>query len=134
METNLLDRMLNDYQAAGIAVTITLQNKIRVSGVIKAFDSYIILIEGQKREIVYRHAMSSLAAGAGDVQKTIPAAAPARVKTTPSPQLKARHDKHDKNKHPQAKPSFTGSNGETSINNSMKEGLLKWMQEQKAAK
>lgn len=130
METNLLDRMLNDYQAAQIAVTVTLQNKIRISGIIKAFDSYIILIEGQKREIVYRHAMSSLTAGTGDLQKKLPGAAPARSKSAPLQPFKKAHEK----KPPQAQPSFTGSNGETSINNSMKEGLLKWMQEQKAAK
>ena len=49
METNLLDRMLNSYLAGQIPVTITLQNKIRVSGKIRAFDSYVIVMEGQKR-------------------------------------------------------------------------------------
>jgi RNA chaperone Hfq len=58
MECNLLDRMLNSYLESQMPVTITLQNKIRVSGKIRAFDSYVIVVEGQKREIVYRHAVS----------------------------------------------------------------------------
>ena len=62
METNLLDRMLNDLLGpTQDTVTVTLQNKIRVSGKIKAFDSYVIIMEGQKREILYRHAVSCLA-------------------------------------------------------------------------
>ncbi len=60
METNLFDRMLNTYMTEQTAVTLTLQNKIRISGKIKAFDSYVVVMEGQKREILYRHAISSL--------------------------------------------------------------------------
>ncbi|OGW49199.1 MAG: hypothetical protein A2078_15090, partial [Nitrospirae bacterium GWC2_57_9] len=62
METNLLDRMLNAYQESKTAINIQLQNKVRVSGRIMAFDSYIIVMEGQKREIVYRHAVASITA------------------------------------------------------------------------
>lgn len=61
METNLLDRMLSSYMAEQSPVTVTLQNKIKVSGKIKAFDSYVILMEKPKREILYRHAISSIA-------------------------------------------------------------------------
>ena len=73
METNLLDRMLNTYLTELTPVTITLQNKIRVSGKIKAFDSYVIIMEGQKREIVYRHAVSSLCSAVQEEQKRQPA-------------------------------------------------------------
>ena len=62
METNLLDRMLNTYLTSRSPVTITLQNKIRVSGRINAFDSYVIVLENQKREILYRHAVSCITA------------------------------------------------------------------------
>ena len=44
METNLLDRMLSAYQEAQVPVTVTLQNNIRVSGRIRAFESYVIMM------------------------------------------------------------------------------------------
>ena len=133
METNLLDRMLDTYQSEQTDVTVTLQNKIRVSGKIRAFDSYVIVMEGQKRQILYRHAVSCLAPYAASEQKKrlAPAAKPrpAQVKPTAkpvkSPPQKAR---------PQPQTLLSAAAEESGINNSMKEGLLKWIQEQKAAK
>jgi RNA chaperone Hfq len=130
METNLLDRMLNTYLAAQTPVTVTLQNKIRMSGKIKAFDSYVIVLEGQKREIVYRHAVSCLAPHTPDEQKrSVPASRPAQAKPAAKP---SKPPMQTSRQQPQA--ALSASAGETSINNSMKEGLLRWMQEQKAAK
>ncbi len=74
METNLLDRMLETYLTEQTPVTVTLQNKIRVSGRIKAFDSYVIVMEDQKQEILYRHAVSCLSPLAQAEQKRQPAA------------------------------------------------------------
>lgn len=131
MEANLLDKMLDMYLEGRTPVTVTLQNKIRISGKIKSFDSYVIVIEGQKEEIVYRHAVSSLAPLVPEEQKRQPAAVrPAPAKTMPPrPARTASH--RPRPAHPQA---LSASAGEQSINNSMKEGLLRWMEEQKAAK
>jgi host factor-I protein len=60
METNLLDKMLDSYLARKTPVIIVLQNNHRVSGRIRPFDSYVIVMENQKNEIVYRHAVSSI--------------------------------------------------------------------------
>lgn len=131
MEANLLDKMLDMYREGQTPVTVTLQNKIRVSGKIKSFDSYVIIIEGQKREIVYRHAVSSLAPHAPEEQKQQPAVIrPASVKTLPPRPAKVVSHK-PRPAHPQA---LSASAGEQSINSGMKEGLLRWMEEQKAAK
>ncbi len=133
METNLLDRMLNTYLTEQTPVTITLQNKIRVSGKIKAFDSYVIIMEDPKREIVYRHAVSSLSPAAQEEQKRQPAqqrpvaGKPAVV----SPRPQKGVERKPRPMHQQ--PSLSASSGEP-INSSMKDGLLKWMQEQKASK
>ncbi len=129
METNLLDRMLTTYLSSKVSVTITLQNKIRVSGTIKAFDSYVILMEGQKREIVYRHAVSSVVASAVEEPKKRQTAPSSPEKQASRP---ARTPPHKPRSSQQA--ALSASSSETSINNSMKEGLLKWMQEQKATK
>ena len=130
METNLLDRMLNSYLAARALVTVTLQNKIRMTGKVKAFDSYVIVLDGQKREILYRHAVSSITTASQEEPKRTapsPKPAPARV---PSRKTKTEHRARPS----QFQPSLSASSGDTNINSSMKEGLLKWIQEQKAAK
>jgi len=121
--------MLNAYLLEQTPVTLTLQNKIRVSGKIKAFDSYVIIIESQKREILYRHAVSSLALAFQEEQKrqSVPAS-PAPAKTASRPQKSTTH-KHRPVQNP---TPLSLSPAEQSINNGMKEGLLKWMQEQKA--
>ncbi len=132
METNLLDRMLDTYLTGRIPVTMTLQNKVRISGIIKAFDSYIILMEGQKREIVYRHAISSISSAVAGEQKQKHAAAdPASSPSLDSPQTAKHAPQKRGTKHVQP-PSPAAK--QQNLNNTLKDGLLKWMQEQKAAK
>jgi RNA chaperone Hfq len=134
METNLLDRMLNTYLTEQTPVTVTLQNKIRVSGKIKAFDGYVIIMEGQKREILYRHAISTLSPAAQEEQKRPPAQQrPAARKPVVAPNPKSEKSTAHKPRPTQQRPALSASAGEP-INSSMKDGLLKWMQEQKAAK
>ena len=131
METNLLDRMLNTYLAAQTPVTVTLQNKTRVSGRIKAFDSYVIVMQDLKSEIVYRHAISCITLRAPGEQKSISAS---QKPAQPKPAVRPVRTAPQKPRAPQQQTALAASSGEPSINNSMKEGLLKWMREQKAAK
>jgi RNA chaperone Hfq len=134
METNLLDRMLSTYLTEQTPVTVTLQNKIRVSGRIKAFDGYVIIMEGLKREILYRHAISTLSLAVQDEpirqtsQQRAAVGKPAAA-LNPKPQKNAVR----KTQPVQQQPSLSASASEP-INSSMKDGLLKWIQEQKAAK
>ncbi len=136
METNLLDKMLGVYRDGRTPVTVVLQNKTRISGTIAAFDSYVIVMESRKREIVYRHAIASLApfvAGrdqAGDAkiehhQRPAPKPAPVQAATPPRPAAKQRT--------PRPAPRQDAPR-EPSLNTGMKEGLLRWMREQKAGK
>jgi RNA chaperone Hfq len=135
METNLLDRMLSTYMAERSSVTVTLQNKIKVSGKIKAFDSYVIMMEKPKREILYRHAISSITLHLQEEVKQAPAATPRQALTSrPAPvKTPARPTKPAVPKHRPQQPTAPAA-PEQNISNSMKEGLLRWMQEQKAAK
>lgn len=129
METNLLDRMLSTYLTSRTPISITLQNKIRVSGTVKAFDSYVIVLEGQKREIVYRHAVSCITSAVPEEPKRpILAAKPAPSRVPP------RHPRSEHRLKPSQPQQILSAPSSDSINSSMKEGLLKWMQEQKAAK
>ena len=137
METNLLDKMLSAYHSQKTPVTIVLQNKARITGRISTFDSYVIVMENQKHEIIYRHAISSLLPFVAAEQpqnrehkvvqarpaprqapKTAGRATPAAAKSRPS---RPEH----------AAPAAPSESG---LNTGMKEGLLRWMQEQKAGK
>ena len=134
METNLLDRMLSSYMTERSSVTITLQNKIKVSGKIKAFDSYVIMMEKPKREILYRHAVASIALHLQEEVKYVPAAPRPALTSRPSPmKTTTRPAKPAAPKpRPQQQPAPVAS--EQNVSTSMKDGLLRWMQEQKAAK
>ncbi|MGC1455577.1 MAG: RNA chaperone Hfq [Nitrospirota bacterium] len=131
MEINLLDRMLDTYLTGRTSVTVTLRNKIRVSGRIKAFDSYVIIMDGTKQEILFRHAVMSLSSLSPEEHKRPPATSrPALAKAAPP-----RPAKSVSRQPRQAQPQTTLPPSATeSLNNSMKDGLLRWMQEQKAAK
>lgn len=139
METNLLDRMLETYLHEQTPVTVVLQNKIRVTGKIRAFDSYVIVMDDQKREILYRHAVSSLSSFVHEEQKRQPAASrPAPAKTAPATPPRVAPHKPSHKPSPKPRPTqpqaLSASAGDPGLSNSMKDGLLKWMQEQKAAK
>lgn len=132
METNLLDKMLGSYLKDQVPVTLTLQNKIHVSGKIKAFDSYVIVMDGRKNEIVYRHAVSCLAPS-GREERTQPVA----LKTTPikPASIPAKYPSQSSPKPKTVKPAprMAAAPSEPGIGNTMKEGLMKWMQEQKVS-
>lgn len=136
METNLLDKMLSTYQSQKTPVTIVLQNKARISGRIGSFDSYVIIMDKPKSEIVYRHAIASLlpftAAERPREQKTEqvkPVPRPASQPAKYPPQASAKR----KPQRPAA-PKAAAASSEPGLNNGMKEGLLRWMQERKAGK
>ena len=140
METNLLDKMLSSYLSQKMPVTIVLQNKNRVSGKIRMFDSYVIVMENQKNEIVYRHAISSLLPGSSAVpvrqpreqrgEQAKPASKPAQ-KAANYPKQASAKGRSSRPTPPSAAAAVTPDSG---LSNSMKEGLLRWMQEQKAGK
>lgn len=125
--------MLDTYLTGRTSVTVTLRNKIRVSGRIKAFDSYVIIMDGHKQEILYRHAVTCVSPLPQEEHKRQPASsrpAPPAKTAPPRPEKSASHQPRQTQPQPQAlSPSATEN-----LNNSMKDGLLKWMQEQKAEK
>ncbi len=138
MEQNLLDRMLDSYQQSGTPLTITLQNGTRIYGIIDRFDSYVIMMKNEKNDIVYRHAISFLApTGERNRHKEPDTQAAAghtdprqrNDRPAPAPQRQERRRGQEQMKHKDNK-----SNGDVCINSSMKDGLLKWIEVQKASK
>lgn len=135
MEVNLLDRMLAEYQDRKAPVTIMLQNRIRISGRIRSFDSYVIVLENQKNEIVYRHAVSSIARQAVAAEHAkIPQRRPEHVQARPAAQRPHKAAAPAVRQKPVQQPSRAAAQPDSAINTGMKEGLLRWMQGQKASK
>jgi host factor-I protein len=140
METNLLDKMLSSYLSQKTPVLIVLQNNYHVSGRIRMFDSYVIVMENHKNEIVYRHAVSSILPAPAAEQAHKPReqrAEQAKPATRPAPKA-ANYPKQTAAKsrpsRPAPKVAAAASASDPGLTNSMKEGLLRWMQEQKAGK
>jgi host factor-I protein len=136
MDVNLLDKMLTAYREQKTPVTIVLQNKARVSGKVQAFDNYVIVLENGRNEIVYRHAISSLSPGTA-VEQTRPAQQrPEQAIPAPRPAKQAAPASHKQKagKTVPLAPKTSAASAEHNINTGMKEGLLRWMREQKASK
>ncbi|MER3413891.1 MAG: RNA chaperone Hfq [Armatimonadota bacterium] len=60
--TNLQDMFLNQVRKEGIPVTIYLLGGVRISGVVRGFDAFTILLEspGKPLELVYKHAVCAI--------------------------------------------------------------------------
>lgn len=131
MDPNLLDRMLDRYHAERIAVTVTLQNRIRITGRIRAFDSYVILMDNAKNDILFRHAVSSLSQAQAEERKQqthAAAAAPAR----PAAVRPARSAPRNPRPGISTIAKHAPAAGKEGISNTMQDGLQRWMQMQKA--
>ena len=132
MDVNLLDKMLTAYKDKGTPVTVVLQNRARVTGKVRAYDNYVLILDGQRTEIVYRHAVSSLltASAAAAAERPAPQrTAPAKPAPRPAKPQAAAAKQREQRHAPKAALA-----AEPSLNTGMKEGLLRWMQEQKASK
>ncbi len=60
---NLQDAFLNHVRREGIPVTVYLVNGYQMKGAVKGFDSFtIMLTDGAKQDLVYKHAISTITA------------------------------------------------------------------------
>ena len=58
---NLQDVFLNQARKDKIAVTIFLMNGYQFKGIVKGFDSYIVVLDCEgKQYVVYKHAISTI--------------------------------------------------------------------------
>ena len=58
---NLQDVFLNQARKDYIGVTIFLTNGFQFKGIVKGFDSYIVILECDgKQNLVYKHAISTI--------------------------------------------------------------------------
>ena len=58
---NLQDVFLNQARKDRIPITIFLMNGFQFKGLVKGFDSYIVILECEgKQDMVYKHALSTI--------------------------------------------------------------------------
>ena len=59
---NLQDAFLNRARAERVPVTLFLMNGSQLRGVLRAFDSYTVVIDSDgKQQLIYKHAISTIA-------------------------------------------------------------------------
>ncbi len=57
---NLQDIFLNQMRKEKIPVTMYLINGARLTGTIKGFDNFVILLKQENQQLVYKHAISTI--------------------------------------------------------------------------
>ena len=59
---NLQDAVLNEVRRDKVPVTLFLMNGFQLRGVLRAFDSFtVVLVTDGKQQMIYKHAISTLA-------------------------------------------------------------------------
>lgn len=59
---NLQDAFLNRARAERVPVTLFLMNGFQLRGVLRAFDSYTVVIDSDgKQQLIFKHAISTIA-------------------------------------------------------------------------
>lgn len=60
-QKNLQDTFLNYARTERIPITVYLTNGFQFKGIVRGFDSYVILLESDgKQNLVYKHAVSTV--------------------------------------------------------------------------
>ena len=61
-EISLQDRMLSALRQQGQNTTVFLTNGFQMRGIIRGFDSFIVILESDgKQQMIYKHAISTIA-------------------------------------------------------------------------
>lgn len=57
---NLQDHYLNQLRKEKIPVIVYLTNGVRLKGLVKAFDNFVILLKESNQSLIYKHAISTI--------------------------------------------------------------------------
>ncbi|MCD8117727.1 MAG: RNA chaperone Hfq [Oscillospiraceae bacterium] len=59
---NLQDSFLNQARRERVLVTVFLMNGFQLRGVIRGFDSFVVMVDSDgKQQMIYKHAISTVA-------------------------------------------------------------------------
>lgn len=57
---NLQDNYLNQLRKDKIPVVVYLTNGVRLKGIIKRFDNFVIILKENNQSLIYKHAISTI--------------------------------------------------------------------------
>ncbi|MCL4536691.1 MAG: RNA chaperone Hfq [Nitrospirae bacterium] len=57
---NLQDSFLNQLRKEKIPVVVYLTNGVRLKGIVKGFDSFVVLLKEANEQLIYKHAISTI--------------------------------------------------------------------------
>jgi host factor-I protein len=57
---SLQDNFLNQLRKEKMPVVIYLTNGVRLKGVVKGFDNFVILLKESTQQLIYKHAVSTI--------------------------------------------------------------------------
>ncbi|MDA8090320.1 MAG: RNA chaperone Hfq [Nitrospiraceae bacterium] len=57
---SLQDAYLNRLRKEKVPVVIYLTNGIRLRGIIKGFDNFVVMLKGSTSQLIYKHAISTI--------------------------------------------------------------------------
>lgn len=57
---NLQDNYLNQLRKEKMPVIVYLTNGVRLKGVVKGFDNFVILLRESTQQLIYKHAVSTI--------------------------------------------------------------------------
>jgi host factor-I protein len=57
---SLQDNFLNQLRKEKMPVVIYLTNGVRLRGVVKGFDNFVILLKESTQQLIYKHAVSTI--------------------------------------------------------------------------
>ena len=60
MANNLQDNFLNQIRKDRTPVVVYLTNGVRLKGVIKGFDNFVIVLKEATQQLIYKHAVSTI--------------------------------------------------------------------------
>ncbi len=60
MSNNLQDNFLNQLRKDKTPVVVYLANGVRLKGMIKGFDSFVIILKESTQQLIYKHAVSTI--------------------------------------------------------------------------
>jgi host factor-I protein len=60
MANNLQDNYLNYLRKEKIPVVVYLTNGVRLKGMIKGFDNFVVVLKEASQQLIYKHAISTI--------------------------------------------------------------------------
>lgn len=57
---SLQDSFLNQLRRESVPVVVYLANGVRLKGIVKGFDNFVILLKESNEQLIYKHAVSTI--------------------------------------------------------------------------